>query len=306
LTAVRENPFAEGLRRLPVEPTTLVIFGAAGDLARRKLLPAVYNLAHEGSLPQRFNMIGFGREGAERDFRDLAAQSIQQFSRRSPDQQVLDALLEHVTFVPGSFEEPRAYERLAETAASMDRDANLPFNRLFYLSTAPSFFPIIATALGSAGLHRREGADVRLVIEKPFGSDLESARGLNQTVLDVFEEQQVYRIDHYLGKETVQNILAFRFANGIFEPVWNRNFIDHIQITAAEDIGIEGRAAYYDGSGALRDLIQNHLLQLLALICMEPPMSFSADQLRDEKVKVMRAIRRPTLQDVPRIAARAQ
>jgi glucose-6-phosphate 1-dehydrogenase len=306
LTAVRENPFAEGLRRLPVEPTTLVIFGAAGDLARRKLLPAVYNLAHEGSLPQRFNMIGFGREGAERDFRDLAAQSIQQFSRRSPDQQVLDALLEHVTFVPGNFEEPRAYERLAETAASMDRDANLPFNRLFYLSTAPSFFPIIATALGSAGLHRREGADVRLVIEKPFGSDLESARGLNQTVLDVFEEQQVYRIDHYLGKETVQNILAFRFANGIFEPVWNRNFIDHIQITAAEDIGIEGRAAYYDGSGALRDLIQNHLLQLLALICMEPPMSFSADQLRDEKVKVMRAIRRPTLQDVPRIAARAQ
>jgi glucose-6-phosphate 1-dehydrogenase len=304
---VAENPLTLGLERLPVHPTTLVIFGATGDLAHRKLLPALYNLAHEGALPERFNLIGFARrEQAHQDFREVCQESIRKFSRRKPDDQVLDALLEHVKYVPGNFDDADAFAALRKQIEAFDEGTDTPFNRLFYLSTAPEFFPVIVEALGACGLNRHENSDVRVVIEKPFGTDLASARELNHKVLEVFDERQVYRIDHYLGKETVQNVMAFRFANGLFEPLWNRNFIDHVQITAAEDLGIGRRAGYYDKSGALRDLVQNHMMQLLALLCMEPPITFGAEQVRDEKSKVFRAIRPPAIEEVDGMAVRAQ
>jgi glucose-6-phosphate 1-dehydrogenase len=302
-----ENPLVEGLEHLPVHPATLVIFGATGDLTMRKLGPALYNLAHEGALPERFNLIGVSRRDlGDEGFRDSLRESIERYSRRSPDPSVLDALLARVRYVPGAFDDAGGYQRLAKALQEFDQEAGLPVNRVFYLSTAPGFFPVIVDALGAAGLHRHPDAEVRVVIEKPFGSDLASARALNRTVLEVFEERQVYRIDHYLGKETVQNLLAFRFANGMFEPIWNRNYIDSVQITAAEEIGIGSRAGYYDSSGALRDLVQNHMLQLLTLLCMEPPGAFSADKLRDEKVKVSHAIRVPTPDEVHAIAVRGQ
>ena len=209
-------------------------------------------------------------------------------------------------YVAGSFDEADMYDRLGAVAKEFDEEAGIAFNRLFYLSTAPSFFPVIARMLGEHGLNKREGAEVRIIVEKPFGTDLESALELNRRVLAVFDESQVFRIDHYLGKETVQNMLVLRFANGIFEPLWNRSYVDYVQITAAEDIGIGSRAGYYDKSGALRDLIQNHLLQLLMLLTMEPPVSFYADAVRDEKVKILHAIRAPTLDEVPKMAVRAQ
>jgi len=294
MATVAENPLAEGLERLPVHPTTLVIFGGTGDLAQRKLLPAIYNLAHEGALPERFNLIGVSRSDMpDDDYRDLARESITKHSRREPDEQVLDSLLGRIRYVPGTFDDASVYERLATCALEYDEEAGIAFNRVFYLSTAPSFFPVIVKQLGAHGLDRRENAEVRVVIEKPFGTNLEEARQLNRDVLEVLDESQVYRIDHYLGKETVQNMLAFRFANGLFEPLWNRNYIDYVQITAAEDIGVGSRAGYYDTSGALRDLVQNHMLQLLALLCMEPPVNFSADEVRDEKVKVLHAIEAP-------------
>jgi glucose-6-phosphate 1-dehydrogenase len=302
-----ENPLVEGLERLPVHPTTLTIFGATGDLAKRKLLPAVYNLAHEGALPERFNLIGSSRgELSDDEFRDLARESIQQFSRRKPDEKVLEALLTGVRYVSGSFDDPQVYEQLGECTANFDEDAGIVFNRVYYLSTAPSFFPVIVGKLGEHGLDHKKGSEVHVVIEKPIGTNLQEAQDLNRAVLEVLDEEQVYRIDHYLGKETVQNMLAFRFANGLFEPIWNRNFIDYVQITAAEDIGIGTRAGYYDTSGALRDLVQNHMLQLLTLLCMEPPVSFSADEVRDEKVKVLHAIHPPTPEEVPSMAVRAQ
>jgi glucose-6-phosphate 1-dehydrogenase len=275
-----------------VHPTTLVIFGGTGDLAHRKLLPAVYNLAHEGALPERFNLIAVSRsDKPHEDYRQEARESIAKHSRRQPDEQVLDKLLEQVRYVPGTFDDDSIYERLDGELREFDEEAGIPFNRVFYLSTAPEFFPLIVGKLGAHGLERHEGSEVRVVIEKPFGTRLEEALELNREVLSVLDESQVFRIDHYLGKETVQNMLAFRFANGMFEPIWNRNYIDYVQITAAEDIGIGSRAGYYDKSGALRDLVQNHMLQLLTLLCMEPPVSFSADDVRDEKVKVLHAIR---------------
>jgi len=302
-----ENPLAAGLERLPVHPTTLSIFGATGDLAKRKLLPAIYNLAHEGALPERFNLIGSSRgQMSDDEFRELARESIRSFSRRKADEKVLSALLENVRYVAGSFDDPNVYEQLGNINAEFDEQAGIVFNRVYYLSTAPSFFSVIVGKLGEHGLQKSEGSDVRVVIEKPIGTNLEEARQLNAAVLDVLEEEQVYRIDHYLGKETVQNMLAFRFANGLFEPVWNRNFIDYVQITSSEDIGIGSRAGYYDTSGALRDLVQNHMLQLLTLLCMEPPVAFSADEVRDEKVKVLRAIHPPTPEEVMYMAVRAQ
>src|ERR671915_862390 len=288
------NPLIEGLERLPVHPTTLVIFGGTGDLARRKLLPAVYNLAHEGALPERFNLIAISRSDIPHaDYRQMARESIVQHSRRQPDEQVLDQLLERVRYVPGTFDDDSIYERLGGELREFDEEAGIPFNRVFYLSTAPEFFPVVVGKLGRHGLERHEGSEVRVVIEKPFGSRLQEALDLNREVLSVLDESQVFRIDHYLGKETVQNMLAFRFANGMFEPIWNRNYIDYVQITAAEDVGIGSRAGYYDSSGALRDLVQNHMLQLLTLLCMEPPVTFSADDVRDEKVKVLHAVEPP-------------
>jgi glucose-6-phosphate 1-dehydrogenase len=288
------NPLVEGLERLPVHPTTLVIFGGTGDLARRKLLPAVYNLAHEGALPERFNLVASSRADIpHEDYRQMARESIVQHSRRQPDEQVLDKLLEHVRYVPGMFDDDSIYERLGGELREFDEEAGIAFNRVFYLSTAPEFFPVIIGKLGQHDLERHEGSDVRVVIEKPFGSRQSEARELVRFGHSVLDESQVFRIDHYLGKETVQNMLAFRFANGMFEPIWNRNYIDYVQITAAEDLGIGTRAGYYDKAGALRDLVQNHMLQLLTLLCMEPPVTFSADDVRDEKVKVLHAIQPP-------------
>jgi glucose-6-phosphate 1-dehydrogenase len=290
-----ENPLTEGLERLPVHPTTLVIFGATGDLARRKLLPALYNLAHEGALPERFHLVGVSRsDKAHEDYAKEAREAIEQFSRREPDPAVLDALLAEVKYVPGVFDDPSVYETLKTTLAAFDDAAGLTLNRAFYLSTAPEFFPVIVEALGEHKLHRLKNAEVRAIIEKPFGTTLAEAQALNTRVLKVFREKQVFRIDHYLGKETVQNMLAFRFANTMFEPIWNRQYVDNVQITAAEDIGIGTRAGYYDHAGALRDLIQNHMLQLLCLLAMEPPVDFSADEVRNEKVKVLHSIAPPS------------
>ena len=302
-----DNPLVEGLERLPVPPTTLVIFGATGDLAKRKLLPALYNLAHEGALPERFNLIGVSRRDLPDDeFRATAKASIEEHSRRTPDAAVLDGLLERMRYLGFSFDDASGYPRLQEAVEAADADAGQPLNRAYYLSTGPEYFPVITGALHEAGMHRHPKADVRVIVEKPFGTDLASARALQKTVGSAFREHQVFRIDHYLGKETVQNMLAFRFANFMFEPVWNRNFIDHVQITAAEDIGIGTRAGYYDNAGALRDLVQNHMLQLLTLLCMEPPVSFDADKIRDEKVKVLQAITPWTPEEVGRHTVRAR
>ncbi len=303
MTLTDDNPLVEGLERLPVGPTTMTIFGATGDLARRKLLPALYNLAHEGALPERFNLIGVSRgDESTEDYRAWAREAINEFSRRAPDAKVLEALLANVRYVSGTFDDPETYAKLKVEIEAFDAENDAPLNRLFYLSTAPGFFPVIVEQLGLGGLSSHPEADVRVVIEKPFGTTGEEARELNRRVLAVFEESQIFRIDHYLGKETVQNVLAFRFANGLFEPLWNRNYIDHVEITAAEEVGIGTRAGYYDTAGALRDLVQNHMLQLLCLLAMEPPVTFTADEVRDEKVKVLRAIQPPA----PEATVRAQ
>jgi glucose-6-phosphate 1-dehydrogenase len=304
---VAENPLVEGLERLPVPPTTLVIFGATGDLSRRKLLPALYNLAHEGALPGRFHLIGVSRsEMTDDEFRVMAQESVREFSRREPDAAVLDKLFESARYVAGTFDEAELFGKLDDALKAFDEDAGLVLNRAFYLSTAPMFFPVIVEQLAEAGLNRVADADVRVIVEKPIGTNLAEAQELNRRMLAVLEEQQIFRIDHYLGKETVQNVLAFRFANGMFEPVWNRNYVDHVQITAAEDIGVGSRAGYYDTSGALRDLVQNHMLQLLSLLCMEPPVNFTADEVRDEKVKVLHAIKIPKPEEVKDMSARAR
>jgi glucose-6-phosphate 1-dehydrogenase len=308
VTVVEDNPLTAGLERLPVDPTMLVIFGATGDLAKRKLLPALYNLAHEGALPETFFLVGCSRSDMpHEDFRAMATEAINEFSRRKPDPKVLDALLEDVRYVPGTFDDESVYKTLDKTLDEFDEKAGEPLNRAFYLSTAPTFFPVIVEAIGKAGLdHAGAEADVRCIIEKPFGTTLAEAQELNRRVLGVFHERQVFRIDHYLGKETVQNMMAFRFANSMFEPVWNRTAIDSVQITAAEDIGIGTRAGYYDSAGALRDLVQNHMLQLLCHLAMEPPARFNADDIRDEKVKVLHAIPTPTQGEIPSLAVRAQ
>jgi glucose-6-phosphate 1-dehydrogenase len=301
------NPLTTGLERLPVRSTALVIFGVMGDLASRKLLPAIYNLAHEGGLPERISLIGVSRGKIDdEDFRKHVRESVDRFSRRRPDHDVLEGLLTNMSYISGSFDDESLYAKLHDALGGIDASLGTPLNRIFYLSTAPEFFPVIASQLGEAGLNAAEDAEVRVVIEKPIGYDLASARAQNEAMLEYFDESQVFRIDHYLGKETVQNLMALRFANALFEPVWNRNFIDNVQITAAEDIGIGTRAGYYEGAGALRDLVQNHMLQLLALLTMEPPTAFEANRLRDEKVKVLEAIAPPAPEEVAEMAVRAQ
>jgi glucose-6-phosphate 1-dehydrogenase len=305
---VPDELLSGGLDRRPLAPTTLVIFGVSGDLAQRKLLPAIYNLAQARVLPEQFNVVGVSRrEQPAEQFRAYVHDSIVQFSRRRPEAGVLDSLLARMHHVALEFEDLDGYGRLSGCLDSLDAECGeRRLNRCFYLSTAPEFFPVISGALKQSGLAGREDADVRMVVEKPFGRDLASARALAQQVADAFGESQIFRVDHYLAKETVQNILAFRFANAVFEPVWNRTHVDHVQISVAEDLGVGSRAGYYDQTGALRDLAQNHMLQLLALLCMERPTSLDADAVRDEKVKVLRAIAPPRSEVMRSCAVRAQ
>ncbi|MDI2098136.1 glucose-6-phosphate dehydrogenase [Ruicaihuangia caeni] len=276
-------------------PSSLIIFGVTGDLSRKKLMPAVYDLANRGLLPAGFGLVGFARrEWADEDFEKVVHDAVKQYARTPFDEDVWRQLRQGVRFVQGTFDDDDAFERLRTTLEELDRTRGTMGNHAFYLSIPPKSFPQVTEQLRRSGLaHAREGAWSRVVIEKPFGSDLRSARELNDVVESVFPSESVFRIDHYLGKETVQNILALRFANQLFEPIWNANYVDHVQITMAEDIGVGGRAGYYDGIGAARDVIQNHLLQLLALTAMEEPNSFDAADLRTEKEKVLAAVRLP-------------
>ena len=302
------NPLAEGLHDYRVaDPAVMVIFGATGDLSGRKLLPALYNLAKQRSLPAGFEVVGAAmNEMSEDAFRAHATEKIREFSRTQPiDQAVLDAFLSSVTYMKVDFGKLDDFKALARRLEELDNTRHIPGNRIFYCATPPPTYQTIALQLQAAGLNRGEGFH-RIVVEKPFGSDLESARELTATLQKVFSENEVYRIDHYLGKETVQNILAFRFANSIFEPVWNSNLIDSVQITVAEEIGIEQRGAYYDDAGALRDIIQNHGLQLVTLTAMEPPLAFDANAVRDEKVKVLRSIRPLIGEDIEQSTVRGQ
>ncbi|GAB3141911.1 glucose-6-phosphate dehydrogenase [Amycolatopsis stemonae] len=278
-------------KRLPriAGPSSLVIFGVTGDLARKKLMPAIYDLANRGLLPAGFSLVGFARRDWEhQDFGELVHDSVKEHARTPFKESVWNRLAEGIRFVQGTFDDDDAFDRLAQTVKDLDKERGTGGNTAFYLSIPPGAFPVVTKQLARSGLaHADENTWRRVVIEKPFGHDLKSAEELNAIVNDVFPEESVFRIDHYLGKETVQNILALRFANQLFEPIWNANYVDHVQITMAEDIGLGGRAGYYDGIGAARDVIQNHLLQLLAFTAMEEPLSFEPRALRAEKIKVL-------------------
>ncbi len=282
-------------KRMPriAGPSALVIFGVTGDLSRKKLMPAVYDLAARGLLPPGFALVGFARrDWADQDFGKVVHDAVQQHSRTPFRQDVWNTLAEGFRFVQGSFDDDEAFDTLAATLADLDQVRGTGGNHAFYLSVPPGAFPVVCTQLARSGLAEpKPGQWRRVVIEKPFGHDLASARELNAVVNEVFPEDSVFRIDHYLGKETVQNILALRFANQLYDPIWNSHYVDHVQITMAEDIGLGGRAGYYDGIGAARDVIQNHLLQLLAFIAMEEPVSFQPAELQAEKVKVLSATR---------------
>jgi len=302
------NPLAEGLHDYRVaDPAVMVIFGATGDLSGRKLLPALYNLSKQRSLPAGFAVVGAAMNQMTDDaFRKHASDKIHQFSRTQPiDDRVLDAFLSSVLYVKVDFAQLGDFKALAQRLQQLDDANHIPGNRIFYCATPPPTYQTIALQLQASGLNKGPGFH-RIVVEKPFGSDLQSARELTQILQKVLAEDSVYRIDHYLGKETVQNILAFRFANSIFEPVWNSNLIDSVQITVAEEIGIEQRGAYYDKAGALRDIIQNHGLQLVTLTAMEPPLAFEAGAVRDEKVKVLRSIRPLIGEDIEQSTVRGQ
>jgi glucose-6-phosphate 1-dehydrogenase len=290
-------------------PNILVIFGATGDLTHRKLVPALFDLFCDNKLPPQFCVVGFARRAqSDEAFRADLRASVQQYARAKPDaaaarwEQFAQALWYH----PSEFDTADGYARLAQRLSELDAAHGTLGNRLFYLATAPGYYAPIAARLRAAQLAPPGGAWERVIVEKPFGRDLASACDLNRELLTVFDESQIFRIDHYLGKETVQNIFAFRFANTILEPLWNRNYVDHVQITAAETIGVENRGGYYDGAGALRDMVQSHLLQLVALTAMEPPVSFDATAVHDEKVKVLRAICPLCPREVEEVVTRGQ
>jgi glucose-6-phosphate 1-dehydrogenase len=286
----------------------MVIFGASGDLTKRKLLPALYNLAREGLLSDAFAVVAVARAPAsEEEFRQKLLAEVDGFVSAPLDATLRGWLADRLFYVSGQFDDEATYRRLRSTLARVFAVHRVASNYLYYLATPPDYFGVIISQLGTAGLAQEEnGHWRRVVIEKPFGRDLESARELNRQIGRVLAEHQIYRIDHYLGKETVQNLMVFRFANGIFEPIWNRRYVDHVQITVAETVGVEGRGGYYDTSGALRDMVPNHLFQLLALTAMEPPNSFQADAVRDERLKVLQALRPFTDEDVLRHAVRGQ
>jgi glucose-6-phosphate 1-dehydrogenase len=284
----------------------MVIFGVTGDLSTKKLMPAVYDLANRGLLPPGFSLVGFARrDWADQDFAQIVHDSVKLHARTEFREEVWDQLSEGIRFVPGDFDDDIAFDTLRQTIVDLDRLRGTNGNHAFYLSIPPRFFDNVIGQLKEHGLaDQSRDAWRRVVVEKPFGHDLASARKLNAIVSEVFPPESVFRIDHYLGKETVQNILAMRFANEMFEPIWNANYVDHVQITMAEDVGIGGRAGYYDGIGAARDVIQNHLMQLMALIAMEEPTSFEAEALRIEKQKVLKSVERPRRLDLT--TARAQ
>ncbi|MDQ3408340.1 MAG: glucose-6-phosphate dehydrogenase [Chloroflexota bacterium] len=287
-----ENPLRAGTRleRIP-QPCILVVFGATGDLAQRKILPAIYNLRRAGLLPPESAVLGFSRRSlSDDDYRDLAREAIVAHSRVPLEEGIWDDFAESIHYQQGEFGDRPDFKVLEERLEQVDAARGTHGNRLYYLATPPSAYTQIVGNLGRVGLDRQQEGWARIVIEKPFGHDLGSARDLNDAVMGVFDESQVYRIDHYLGKETVRNLLVFRFGNGIFEPLWNRRYVDHVQITVGEDLGVEGRGEFYEQAGASRDILQNHMLQLLSLVAMEPPIAFEADALRDEKVRVLRAI----------------
>jgi glucose-6-phosphate 1-dehydrogenase len=293
------------------DPVTIVIFGASGDLSKRKLVPALYHLECAGYLPDRYAVIGFSRTKlSDEAYRDEMLQTLRQRVQDGTGTVSADSkLVRALHYLPGDNDDPQAFVRLKERLEELEEECELPGNRLLYLSVAPSFFPVIVGNLHAAGLIYPKGSPAwsRVIIEKPFGRDLKSARELNATITAVLDESQIYRIDHYLGKETVQNILSFRFGNSIFEPLFNQKYVDHIQLTVAETLGMEGRrGAYYDTAGALRDIVQNHMLQLLCLIAMEPPSALEAQAIRDEKVKVLRALVPMTRDDVAANTVRGQ
>ncbi len=303
------NPLREGIstRAVP-QPCTIVIFGATGDLTHRKLVPALYNLSADGELPPAVTIVGFARRPKSDDeFRKEMEEATRKFSRQNVRDEIWKPFAQSIFYHQSEFQDESGYKTLADRLDKIDKERGTRGNRLFYLAAAPDQFDLILKHLKAAGLNQaREGSWARVIVEKPFGTDLPSARELNRIVRKSFTEEQTYRIDHFLGKETAQNILVLRFANAIFGPLWNRHYIDHIQITAAETIGIEDRGGYYEGAGALRDMVQNHLIQLLCLVTMEAPTDLSADSIRDEKVKVVRALHHFARNEVSLNVVRAQ
>ncbi len=294
----------------PADPCTIVIFGASGDLSRRKLVPALYGLAAQNCLARRFAIIGFARTPmTDEAFQKSAVDSVNKFAEASAvNEDQCSEFADALAYVSGEYHHPEAFEKLKHRLEELDRAHKLEGNRLFYLATPPEVYPVIIEQLHKAGLAKQVNGKswVRIIIEKPYGRDLASAQKLNQAVRKVFDESQVYRIDHYLGKDTVQNLLVLRFGNGIFEPLWNRNYVDHVQITAAETLGVEQRAAFYETAGATRDMIQSHMLQLTSLVSMEPPAAFDATAVRNEKIKVLQSIRPFTEENIKSDVVRGQ
>jgi glucose-6-phosphate 1-dehydrogenase len=291
----------------PGESCAFVAFGAMGDLTKRKLLPSLYNLRANGLLPKNVAIVGVARRPLDNNsYREYATKALREFATRPVEDQVWNDYVERIHYVRGDFEDPQTYSGVAEALAHASQVHGTAGNAVFYLATPPDEFGKIVRGLGNAGLTREDKGWRRVIIEKPFGHDLESAVALNHELTQILREQQIYRIDHYLGKETVQNLLVFRFANGIFEPVWNRRYVDSVQITVAEELGVEGRGDYYEHAGVVRDMVQNHIFQLLTLVAMEPPSTFSAEAVRNEKVKVLDAIRAMSPEEVLRQTVRGQ
>jgi glucose-6-phosphate 1-dehydrogenase len=303
--AVLKGPSAGAGR--PGDPCVMVIFGASGDLTKRKLIPALYNLAKDNLLSKEFAVVGIARnEMNSEQFRDMIGKEIGDFATTKVDPELWSWFAKRIYYISGDFDDPKVYQELDQLLGQVDKDHGTRGNYFYYLATSPSFFSVVVKQLGAAGLVNEDRGWRRVIIEKPFGRDYDSARALNKEIRQVLDEKQIYRIDHYLGKETVQNILVFRFSNGIFEPIWNRRYIDHIQITVAETVGVEQRGMYYDKAGTLRDMVPNHIFQLISLTAMEPPVSFDADVVRDEQAKILKALTPMTDEEVLTRTVRGQ